>query len=120
MKFRQGFVSNSSSTSFCAYGFFIEHSDIKKLNTVDVNNFDNMEEYICKVFTDNDTDLEYIFGEFEIFIGLPYEFLKNDETGREFKERAKNNFKGLKKYLDMDPPIHEDDFQFINTEVSTI
>ena len=116
MKLRQGFVSNSSSTSFCAYGVCIDFDEIKRMGTVSISDYDKIQEAMEKVL--DQSNLDYAFGEEYAYIGLPYEDLKDNETGKQFKERAMNNFKGLKKYLDLDPLVHEDDFEFINTEVS--
>lgn len=86
MKIRAGFVSNSSSSSFCLLGTSVSSFD-----------FDNndMEDKLKEL------DFEYGIENFyeEVIIGLSPDEIGNNETGAEFKERVK---KLLKEELDID------------------
>jgi hypothetical protein len=93
MKIRQGFVSNSSSSSFCVFGKSLELDEFnkicKKLKLKEYNTEDDFE------------DLEGHFPEFEkqtglkcryewesemFYIGRDYSTLKGKETGEEFRK----------------------------------
>ena len=69
MKIRYGFVSNSSSTSFCIYGVSLKNED----------------EEIAEVAEKLGLYVKY--GQWDgVYIGREYSSIKNDETGAEFKE----------------------------------
>jgi len=93
MKIRNGFVSNSSSSSFHIYGIELEGSVIKEML---------LEQ---KIITEEDLDRYGIwedihklkFGELAdycdydgdcVYIGRRYSSIKDDETGKEFKKSA--------------------------------
>jgi len=97
MKIRNGFVSNSSSSSFLIYGFYFE--DKKSFNKV-------FEEEIKKFLDDGedsgDFDVEEIDwcepcidgmkihapGEwYNIYVGQSWDSIGDDETGRAFKQK---------------------------------
>lgn len=106
MKIRNGFVSNSSTSSFCIYGTKI-NSDFKFSDEV-------LKEFIDKNYDgvlEEVVDMEYFLDDIrdEIFynlvkkigieyhntyeseygfLGLSYTELKDDETGKEFRDRA--------------------------------
>jgi hypothetical protein len=71
---RHGFVSNSSSSSFCIFGTQIDSND-KNISDID------------KLYS---TDLEHyqIYDDGYIYIGLSWDKIKDDETGLQFKERV--------------------------------
>lgn len=104
MKVRNGFVSNSSSSSFCIYGAAIS----------DLDAFKGMEEEVRK--ENNlapDEEIEhwhivealYDFGDgalevhnpdgYEIYIGRDWSSIKEDETGLQFKNRVQEDTKKL-------------------------
>ena len=116
MKIRQGFVSNSSTTSFCIYGvvtnvedlfygfvnllktgvitqndmenIFEGITDFEKYDN-DANNFSasSVEELLSKL----DCDFMAVYHSYDtdqFFIGRPPQSLKDDETGKQFKEKA--------------------------------
>ena len=75
MKTRKGFVSNSSTTSFCIYGIALEDSKNEKAN------------YKIQDKA-REAKLQFIYGpEYDdyIYIGRPWKSIKDDETGAEFK-----------------------------------
>jgi len=74
MKLRQGFVSNSSTTSFCIYGAYF--SDDSKLKDKNFNNF----------------DCYYEPYESGVYLGISWPSIKDDETGAQFKQRVKDEF----------------------------
>lgn len=116
MKIRTGFVSNSSSSSFCMYCFEMDNDDVKK--------FIKKHEVLLKDFKKEyfDTELEFMneflyspgdfefpvnykpnsendFGLHRIYVGRDYKTLKDDETGREFRESVKQ----LAEFFGVDP-----------------
>jgi hypothetical protein len=97
MKIRQGFVSNSSSSSFCIYGTYLDNSNIcdlfvnANLSTreliEDAFNTYKFQEIVFK----NKKLKEITFLPDEngiVYIGIPIENMKEDETKREFKNRS--------------------------------
>jgi len=94
MKIRQGFVSNSSTTSFCIYGICAEGDELdilkKKFNTEDLwEIYTKLEELGFYVSSGPDT-FEGI-----LYIGRSFDDIKDDETGLDFKNNIKNNLKEL-------------------------
>ena len=83
MKIRYGFVSNSSSSSFCAYGTCI--NDYQEYDDNDEPKHD-----LDKLL--KDTCLDYMIGDDnELYIGRAPSTIEDDETGKEFRERAKRD-----------------------------
>jgi hypothetical protein len=83
MKIRLGFVSNSSSCSFCIYGIAIDKSTA---------NEGELEEKT----TDSLLRLEY--GEHEgwsYYIGRNWDSIKDDETGAQFKKSIEDEIERL-------------------------
>ena len=72
MKIRQGFVSNSSSSSFCIYGCCIEENDI-----------DAIDEKL------KEKNIYIVYGPYDsVYIGREFTSIKDDETGKQFKENV--------------------------------
>jgi hypothetical protein len=74
MKIRIGFVSNSSSSSFLIYGVRVESEAYGKLENKELPNG------ICCLQGPPDDDGGYI--------GAPWNSVKDDETGKQFKDRV--------------------------------
>lgn len=82
MKIRQGFVSNSSSTSFCIYGVHTDDPTERGLNE-DASIYDELSDKAEKV------GLTLEVCDDSAYLGLNYTDIKDDETGAQFKDRAK-------------------------------
>ncbi len=96
MKIRQGFVSNSSSSSFCMYGVELSHEDMKQFISDDIDTTKSCWHYDLDWY-DVTSEINKKFGEdfsFEydgescecFYIGKTLKSLKDDETGKDFKE----------------------------------
>lgn len=107
MKLRIGFVSNSSSSSFCVYGASVDDFDLNNevLDRLE-KSFGENKELIkviarCKeaIKADEDCDLSdylydimealqisYMFSDSTLLVGRGYATLKDDETGRQFRD----------------------------------
>ena len=78
MKIRQGFVSNSSTTSFCIYG--AEADGIFHDND---DNGDNDAWSTCEKM-----GLDYNQDDYSSWVGLEWSSMRDDETGAQFKARV--------------------------------
>jgi len=82
MKIRKGFVSNSSTTSFCIYGAFLEtyvgecHSDM----------WSEVKKYNLEIHTDQDSGY---------YVGRSWDTIADDQTGKQFKESIKEALKEM-------------------------
>jgi hypothetical protein len=102
MKIRTGFVSNSSTSSFCIHGIGMDTWDftdllkkrgiLSKDEDIDLwdwyeKNEDMLKEkgLECEIPCDYDT----------IYIGKSYDKIKDDQTGKEFKNEVENDLKEL-------------------------
>jgi hypothetical protein len=89
LKIRDGFVSNSSSTSFSIYGINIDGSKLRSLlcggPEEDFPDDDGIYELLENLEGLN-TYHDYESG--GAYIGLPWDSIKDNETGKEFKNRV--------------------------------
>ena len=110
MKVRSGFVSNSSSSSFCVHGMFLNKEDILniiKYKNLDENftDFEDASEYKLALDlklklnevddTYNSLILRYCSDYSQFLIGRSYLSIRDNETGLEFKDNAKKMLKEL-------------------------
>lgn len=90
MKIRNGFVSNSSSSSFMIFGTYIPTKDIVKSED---NYYDDIEKAL------EGTGLTFSFGASdyheEVCIGRSYSSIKDDETGKQFKNDVEEKLEKL-------------------------
>jgi hypothetical protein len=89
MKIRNGFVSNSSSTSFAIYGVYLSSEELQKfINGGSEEEFlDDESLYeICDKL--NGEGLSAYAGEDYAYVGLNLTTIGDNETGGEFKKRA--------------------------------
>ena len=105
MKTRFGFVSNSSSQSFCIYGAIFDRDDVlemaKKLD-IEVpededeaeENFDELREKVAdKTKLEFHTPGDYDSG--STYVGRSWSSIQDDETGQQFKTRIETQLKVL-------------------------
>lgn len=98
MKTRKGFVSNSSSTSFCMYGTTFSYDDIKVyMKKIGMTMEDEEEDlgFWVQEHYDKFPGLA-IFSEYEnetCYIGRLWKYIGDDETGSQLKKDVENNLK---------------------------
>lgn len=101
MKIRNGFVSNSSSSSFLIYGCSVSDG-IKQIINTKLNN-DNDDDYdsddmyrnIEKIIKNTDLNV-FADSEYEyFFIGKSWDEVKDDETGKQFKDSIIESIKSI-------------------------
>ena len=127
MKIRNGFVSNSSSSSFCAYGLaFYEADEIIKFCKTCKNYDEAVKSYILAFMSEeeysklDDQDIENTLEDdcieflnylvqcdisFSLetahtpsgtyYIGRDYSMLRDDETGKQFRDSLKTAFQSF-------------------------
>ena len=79
MKTRQGFVSNSSTSSFLIFGTSVPYDDTLYTKLTRGEHPEASELTI---------EVPYEYG--SMYIGLSWDEVKDDETGAQFKQRAKD------------------------------
>jgi hypothetical protein len=100
MKVRLGFVSNSSASSFCIYGAAFENDEVKKMLGIkdDESVEDDDGDYGIVEKLEKKTGLTCggWGADYDTFyIGRSYDTLKDDETGKQFKESVEKKLKEL-------------------------
>ena len=97
MKIRTGFVSNSSTTSFCIYGVYIEDlEEIKKhLNPHEIiydrgeKTEEDEDDYdLYEMAEENDLEYHSPEGDSGSYIGVSWSSIGDNETGKQFQERV--------------------------------
>lgn len=97
MKVRAGFVSNSSSSSFCIYGAEMDFEEmiekIKESNIISVEDMERMEEEDdwCEVgeILEEKLGLSTYQSDDYFWIGRRWAEINDDETGSQFKDSVK-------------------------------
>jgi len=105
MKIRNGFVSNSSSSSFCIFGVCFSGEKANEIEALESNAEFNMQL--------KDFGLELIYGdpngyESSVYIGKSWDRIGNDETGQQFKNSIAENVKVLLSDESIECSSHED------------
>lgn len=89
MKVSTGFISNSSSSSFLIFGYTFSEDESKEISEK-IGCEDDVEEIAEKL------GLDSIYGQEDEYVGLSWDCIGDDETGRQFKDRIEN---AIRKYL---------------------
>lgn len=95
MKVRNGFVSNSSSSSFLIYGismdFDVIKEQLKKLEQFKEENEEDMDvvEILDELFKGKKIEVIGNYNEDDVFIGRSWDSVEDEETGLQFKEDVK-------------------------------
>jgi hypothetical protein len=105
MKIRQGFVSNSSSSSFLIYGTIPTEKQIDMAFEAyfpnEVEDYDDEDDYYEKInkllSIDEfcDLSMDHPYDDDEFYIGKSWSRVKDDETGKEFKDNVSAKLKKL-------------------------
>lgn len=110
MKIRTGFVSNSSTSSFCIYGssisFDVLANYMKENKLLPEEDLEIIEGYapyeLAELFFDkiediNNDNMTFHSVEDELYLGRNWKDIKDDETGKQLKESVDNFFKNVLK-----------------------
>jgi hypothetical protein len=114
MKIRIGFVSNSSSCSFCIYGLALYEGDLRKmLGLTDDGDNDNdfCSDDIAELFQKagiNDIEIQYGPESSDLYIGKDWCKIGDDQTGKQFKEDIEKKIKKILKKTDLKFGTHEE------------
>ena len=102
MKIRMGFVSNSSTSSFCLYGICVDREkfiEITKQIAPELTRQIDIDAGEAVEIVGDKLNLQYSLGPYDddmAYIGLGPEDMKDDETVAQFKESVKSR---LEKYF---------------------
>jgi hypothetical protein len=112
MKVRNGFVSNSSSSSFCIYGASFEFEELleKAKSYFSEDELKEIEEepYLLEEMLIEKTNLAVYSSDDNYWIGKSWTNVGDDQTGKEFKDSIKEE---LEKILgpDIECGTHEEE-----------
>lgn len=82
MKFRNGFVSNSSSSSFLIYGTYVDRTEFEKaVKAAGIKEYSGYPSETCLPGLNAwDPDGDYVY------LGLSWDSIGDDQTGAQFKK----------------------------------
>ena len=117
MKIRNGFVSNSSSSSFCIYGVCLDSSEITdsyepKETETEEDEDDEVDEESCEEVLDSllkDTDLGY-WSDYNdnYYLGISLTEQEDDQTHKQFKNGIEEALKKIFPDLELKFQIYEE------------
>jgi hypothetical protein len=87
MKVRTGFVSNSSSSSFLIYGACVDSEVIEELEVVKEKGEHEFERALRDGYG---LSVDRVNCEGPYYIGVSWDYIGDNETGLQFKERVSN------------------------------
>jgi hypothetical protein len=97
MKIRNGFVSNSSSSSFVVYGYHLSEDEVADKLDIDLSEdseefWDTIDELFSKPEYEN---YQYYIGEDDnsLYFGRNLSSINDEETFKEFKNSVEEQFK---------------------------
>ena len=97
MKIRRGFVSNSSTSSFCIYGACFEEEEfISAFDISGIGNAYDITYELKKQF--KESKIEFQFGpdgDNCIYVGKEWSNIGDDETGAQFKKAIEDKIKSI-------------------------
>jgi len=105
MKIRNGFVSNSSSSSFCIFGLMTTQDDL---------GLDDDVRYEIDLYTEIEKinpEIEFYDDEENIFLGKSWSDIGDKETGKGFKASIKKDIKDIFAKLFPNAKIDNEDFK---------
>lgn len=116
MKIRSGFVSNSSSSSFCIYGVYMDTDELvekmKNAGNLSEEELEQLDDegswYIQELLYGKMDNLSIYESEGDCWIGRDFTTIGDDETGKQFKESVEQNMEKLLGEK-VDCEIHEEE-----------
>jgi hypothetical protein len=93
MKIRTGFVSNSSTSSFCLFGICVDRTEAVKVAKSFDSDINEKDSYEVGEIIGTKLKLQYDNGPYDndcVYLGRAPEDLKDDETGAQFKQSVKD------------------------------